>query len=217
MSKLWVFGCSISDLYDSKSAIWYWSKPYIEWKGYIPKHHSQIIANELGYELINLAVSSADNYTIFQTLCDNIDMVSNDDYVIIQWTQSSRFRLVNDNHQWSHFVFNNYQNKFKLSDFQHISVSTINEILCNRLDKKYEEEIDSWEKLIRRNIPLNNLIIWKPFESMYGQNLQIYKSVENINDETNGVIEDYHFSEKGQLKMAQILLDKIKNNKKNIL
>jgi hypothetical protein len=217
MKKLWVFGCSISDLYDSESSIKHWySQEYINWKGYVPIHYTQIIAEKLGYELINKATSANSNGQIFQDLCDNVENISKNDFVILQWSDYNRTRFVNDENEWIQFAFQHEWIRHKLKKFTHIQYTTINEILTNRLHTKYFDEILSWEKLIRLAINPTQILIWKPFEKIMETN-SLLKSVELIKDETNNQIIDYHFSEQGQIQMANILLDMILNNKKNII
>lgn len=216
MKKLWVFGCSISDLYDSETSKYYWSSEYLEWKGYTPKHHTQIIADELGYELINCAVSATCNAQILQDFCDKVNDIGKDDYVIIQWTEPNRVRFVNDDEIWTTFAFHSKWAKFKLKKFSHMAFETIQQVLINRLSKEYRKEIDSWENLIRLVIPTNNLLIWYPFDKIIG-NGKVVKSIETIKDETNNLIDDLHFSEYGQTHMALILLDTMFNVKKNII
>ena len=217
MKKLWVFGCSISDLYDSDSSAKHWlSQEYINWKGYVPKTHTQIIAETLEYELINKAVSANSNLQIFQDFCDNIENISNDDFVIIQWSDSNRTRFVNDENEWVQFIFQTKWIQYKLKKFTHIHYNTINETLTNRLHTKYFDEILSWEKLIKFSFDSSKLLIWRPFEYVM-ETKSIFKSIECIKDETNNEIYDAHFSEKGQVQTANILLDIILNNKKNII
>jgi hypothetical protein len=215
MNTLWAFGCSITDLYDSETSLSHWSKSYIEWKGYVPKNYSELMAEKLECKLKNFGVSSADNYTIFQNFCDNINNIQQNDYVIIQWTQTSRFRLVSDDGKWTHFVTHYNQNKRKLENLKQVSSATIQETLINRTHDKFYEEIVSWENVIHNLIKPDKLLIWKPFE-FFGLG-QMVKSVENVKTETNGLVDDLHFSEAGQIKMSEILLDRLQHNKKNIL
>jgi hypothetical protein len=217
MKKLWVFGCSISDLYDSESSIKHWaSQEYMDWKGYVPIHHTQIIAEKLECELINKAVSANSNAQIFQDFCDNVQYIKEDDFIIIQWSDSNRTRFVNDEGDWIQFAFQYQWIQHKLKKFSQIQYVTINEVLTNRLNDKYFDEIVSWEKLIKFAFNPSNILLWKPFEKIMGSN-SLLKSVELIKDETNNEILDYHFSEKGQIEMSNILLDMIFNNTKNII
>jgi hypothetical protein len=211
MKKLWVFGCSISDLYDSVTSLYYWSEEYLKWKGYTPKHYSQLIAEELGCELKNFGVSSTNNYAILQSICDNVENISNDDYVIIQWTESTRFRLSDDDNNWVNFIFKNSQNKNELKNNKSVSIQTIQEILINRTNTIYDDEILSWEKLLKIKLNTDNLIIWNPFKNV-GEYGRLLKSIENIATETNGIIDDPHFSESGQIHLSKILLNKSKKD-----
>lgn len=216
MGKLWVFGCSISDLYGSDTSIYYWSADYLKWKGYVPKHHTEIMAKELGYELVNCAVSSTCNSQIFQDFCDKVDDITENDYVIIQWTEPNRFRFVNDDDEWMTFVFHSKWTKHKLQKFNHISFETVQEVLINRLNKQYRNEITSWEKLIKLKMNPDKMLIWYPFDKIIG-NGKVVKSIETIRKETDNEIDDLHFSEIGQVHLANILLDKVRNTSKNII
>lgn len=212
MRKLWVFGCSVSDLYDSESAKYYWSKNYLNWKGYIPKHYTQLMAEKLNCELMNFAVSSTNNYAILQSICDNIEHITNNDYVIIQWTETTRFRLSTDDNEWVNFVFSNSQNKNELKNNKYVSIQTIQEILGNRINEVYDEEIISWEKLIKFKLNEDNLLIWNPFKNV-GDYGRLLSSIENITTESEGEVYDPHFSESGQIHLSNILLNKMSNNK----
>lgn len=217
MKKLWVFGCSISDLYDSESSIKHWaSQEYIDWKGYVPIHHTQIIAENLGCELVNKAISASSNAQIFQDFCDSVDDVNDDDFVIIQWSDPNRTRLVNDYDEWIQFAFQTEWIKHKLKKFSYVNYATIQEVLTNRLNDKYFDEVISWEKLIKSKFNPSNILLWKPFEKIMGTN-SLLKSVELIKDETENEILDYHFSEKGQIQISKILLDMINGTTKNII
>lgn len=216
MKKLWVFGCSISDLYDSETSKYYWSSEYIKWKGYVPKHYTQFIAEELECELVNCAVSATCNSQIFQDLCDKLPEIKKDDYVMIQWTEPNRVRFVDDNEIWNTFAFHSKWAKFKLNKFSHMTFETIQQVLINRLSPEYRKEISSWENLIRLAIDKDRLLIWYPFDKIIG-NGKVVKSIETIRDETNFEIDDLHFSEEGQIHLTKILLDSFLNNTKNII
>lgn len=214
MKKLWVFGCSVSELYDTETSITHWaSKEYTDWKGYIPKCYSEILAEKMGYDLENHAVSATCNDQIFQDFCDCIPYIKEDDFVIIQWTEPNRFRLVNDEENWKSFLFNSKWIKHHLKKFSHIQYNTIQETLTNRLSFQYRKQLTSWEKLIKSKN--HNVFIWYPFDKTdYGK---LVSSVETIKDDTLGLIDDLHFSEKGQVDIANILFDKINNKSKNII
>lgn len=208
MNKLWVFGDSFSELYDSETSKYYWSQDYLKWKGYTPKNYTQIMSEELGCELVNISLSATNNYQIFQDFCDNVSNISPNDYVIIQWTEYHRFRLVNNEDKWDGFTAHTKWSKYKLEKFPDISYETVLEIIVNRKHEHYKNEVCSWEKLIRTVIPSDKLLIWYPFD-MVAYNGMFVKSIETIKDETKGEIVDLHFSENGNIQLSKILLDKL--------
>jgi hypothetical protein len=93
---------------------------------------------------------------------------------------------------------------------------TVQQVLVNRLNKQYRNEVSSWEKLIKLKINPDKMLIWYPFDTIIG-NGKLVKSIETIRMETNNEVDDLHFSEDGQVHLAGILLDKLLNNTKNII
>jgi len=215
MKKLWVYGDSNSEMYDSFDAYNMWSNEYIKWKGYVPKHYTQLIAEKFNCELRNFAKSGTNNHTIFERFCNSVNSISNDDIVIIQWTEPNRFRLVDDNNNWADFKFHNIQNKRTIENFKNVTIKTIEETLVNRLNIKYKEELESWTNLIKFALKETKLIIWSPFEESYGGN--IVNSIETISIETNRLINDPHFSENGQTHLSNILIAQLLNTDKPII
>jgi hypothetical protein len=189
-----------------------WAKEYVEWKGYVPDVYGDIIARNLKLKQFNYAKSGTNNYAIFQTICDSINEIKENDVVIIQWTQVSRFRLVNRFNEWEDFYADVTHYKEKLKKCDDISKSTISEILVNRTNDKHSEEIVSWEKIINKTLTNNKILFWSPFVNISGYG-KILKSMETIAIETDGKIPDPHFSEKGQKDLANILLNKLDNKK----
>lgn len=212
MSNLFVYGCSNSEQY---SELTLWSKEYVKWKGYIPKVYSDIISDKLNLKQHNYAKSGTNNYSIFQKICETFKNVTIGDIVIVQWTQISRFRLVNRFNEWEDFYadVSHYTEKLKRCD--DISKNTISEILVNRTYDRHLDEIKSWELILKNTFKDNKLLFWSPFDtSGYGK---ILKSLETISTETNGLINDPHFSENGHKILSEFLLNKIENNRENII
>jgi hypothetical protein len=213
MSNLFVYGCSNSEQY---SALVPWSKEYVKWKGYTPKVYGDIISYELNLNQFNYSKSGTNNYSIFQKICETFKDITKDDVVIIQWTQVSRFRLVNRFNEWEDFYadVSHYTEKLKKCD--DISKNTVSEILVNRTYNRYIEEIKGWEEILKNVFKNNKLLFWSPFDDTSGYG-KILKSLETISIETNGKIDDPHFSEKGQKILSEFLLNKIENNRHNII
>lgn len=213
MNNLFLYGCSNSVPFSYKTK---WAEAYVQWKGYVPEAYGDIISRELKLNQINYSKPGTNNYEIFQKICDTFDEVNENDLIIIQWTQISRFRLVNKNNEWENFYADVSHYTEKIKNCDDVSKSTISEILINRTLSKHVEEIKSWEKLLRSNFKNNKLLFWSPFENIPGHG-NILKSLETIAIETNGTIADPHFNERGQNDLAMILLNWIGENKKNVI
>lgn len=206
MNKLFVFGDSFSEKWDDSS-------PYSGWKGYTPKVYSEIISERLGIEQFNYAQSGWSNYDIFQSVCKNIDKISDGDIVIIGWSGLSRFRLANPKFgNWLQFQPNSWKlNKEANLLWEGISESTIDEILYNRSNfELYKEEIRDYVKLLSKTFEKNIFVNftwsvwdWELKEIPY----------QTIRTESNGEIDDWHWSEKGHLDFSDWVLDKIQKNR----
>ena len=213
MSKLWAFGCSNTANFNDETL---WGKLYIRWKGYSPKVYVDYVGEFMNLQVENLATPGTNNYSIFQKICDNVDRIKNEDLIVIQWTEYSRFRLVNSNNEWEDFFLSYEYYKQKLEKCSHLSKKTIQEIFVNRINDLYSEEVKSWEKIINKAFPNNKIFFWNPFDEICGHG-RIVKSLETITMETNKDIIDPHFSENGHKVLSEILLKEITNIKKDII
>lgn len=203
-NKLWVFGDSYTENFKSDEG---WSKKYIDWKGYTPKVYGEFISEKFNLELKNFGKGGTNNYQIFQNICDNIDSIDDNDVVIIQWSQQHRFRLVDKNNQWLDFFNDSDEYKIRMEKCDFISETTIKETIYNRLNSKWLEEMKSWEKIIKKSLPKNSLAFWSPFDDYeYGESRFVF---ETISKETNYIITDPHFSERGQENLSHILIKRL--------
>jgi len=220
--KLYIFGDSFSAGFSFESN---WTNNYVNWKGYIPQGFGEIVSEKLNLELINLAENASDNYSILQKFCDNVDNIKKNDLVIIGWSSPLRFRLVSNNlknNDWVQItglpnhtdwitILPNYDEfSTKKFDRTKISESTLIEILLNRDDIRYCNEVNSWIKLL--NNVNKNIIHWTPFDQRL--NCMFLNKFETIFHETNGELNDWHFSEKGHQQSADIFIHKFKNKNK---
>jgi hypothetical protein len=206
--KLYIFGDSFSAGFSFESN---WTNPYVNWKGYTPKGFGEIISQKLNLELINLAENASDNYSILQKFCDNVKNIKKNDLVIIGWSSPLRFRLVSND--WITILPNYDKFSTKEIDKTKISESTLTEILLNRDDIRYCNEVNSWIKL------LNNLdkkiIHWTPFDQRL--DCMFLNKFETIFIETNGELNDWHFSENGHLQLSDLFINKFKKKNKMLL
>jgi hypothetical protein len=202
MNNLWTFGDSFTESYNPKN---WWSGKYIEWKGYVPKVYGEVIAEELGYNLINKGLSGSSNQTILETICNHIDEINPNDIVIIGWSSPIRFRIVDEYDKWQHMI---PSMPFDFDKIGNVSANSIIEVLDNRCHRKYCKEVNSWIKLINKSLPKSNIIHWKYHIEKI--NAYTIPDLETINNETHGVIRDGHYSEKGQLEVANKLIHILK-------
>lgn len=211
MNKLWIFGDSISAEWNTN---WPWAHDYLIYKGYRPKQFFNIIAEKYNLSIENKAIGGCDNYTIFQTICDNVENINDGDIVIIGWTDIIRFRFAHPEHDDLHpekwITMLSHLDK---SDkrFKYISNSTFQEIIVNRDNKVFSEEVESWKKLIKKALPNNKTIFWS--WTKYPNNV---KNPLTIMEETNGTINDYHYGEDGNKTLAYWMIELISKNKLHI-
>ena len=203
--KLYIFGDSFSAGFSFESN---WTNPYVNWKGYTPKGFGEIISQKLNLELINLAENASDNYSILQKFCDNVKNIKKNDLVIIGWSSPLRFRLVSND--WITILPNNDKFSTKEIDKTKISESTLIEILLNRDDIRYCNEVNSWIKLLN-NLD-KNIIHWTPFDQRL--DCMFLSKFETIVTETNGELNDWHFSENGHLQLSDLFISKFKKKNK---
>lgn len=210
MNKLWTFGDSFTEGYNP---FYEWSEKYIEWKGYKPKVYGEIIAEELGYELVNRGLGGSSNQTILERICDSIDKIKSDDLVIVGWSSPIRIRLVDKWGNWQHIHPATIDKIIKIGE---VSPESISEILENRYHLKYCQEVDSWVKLINKSLNENQIIHWKYHIEKI--NVHTITEKENIYKETDGLINDGHYSENGQKEVANELIKIFKSgNKKKLI
>lgn len=195
MKKIWYFGDSNTETYNPN---YLWASKYIEWKGYTPKHWTELFAERMGLPYSNLGLGGCDNYTIFKTLSDNIETIGDDDIVIIGWSIPIRGRIANlDTNKWFTIV---PQSK---PDLKCITNDAILQLVSLRDSPLYVQEVLDWQKIIKRALRTNKLIFWSYFPEfincgiMDGNHWMGKTEYLSINDETKGLISDGHFCEMG--------------------
>jgi hypothetical protein len=205
MATVWTFGDSFTERYNP---IFEWSKQYIDWKGYVPKVYGNFVSEMLDYDLQNLGKAGSDNYTIFETFCKTYSKIKDGDIVIMGWTSPVRFRLVNKFGKWTPLIpnFENY-----LEDFDLISLDMVNQIFINRDHRQYIDEVNNWIKFINSACNNKKIIHWSTIKGEGELNTYHFFEMEKIIKETNGEVNDMHFSENGQLELSKKLLEIIMN------
>lgn len=211
MARLWTFGDSFTESFLPKEdcKVIHWRHHYINWKGYVPKVYGEFLSERLGMKLMNFGMGSWDNYSIFESFCKVVNEIHKNDLIIFGWSSSERFRVVSTSGYW-HQLAPSYDRTHPI--VHSLSDNTINEMFVNRSHIQYSYEVNNWINLINHTLKDKYVIHWTPFVNSINA---IYLSgFPIIRDETNGVVNDGHFSEAGQEELSYVLeakYNRIKN------
>jgi hypothetical protein len=212
MSKLWIFGDSYSEPFSKVENMW-WKRDYINWKGYTPKFYGDFIFDDINLLVENNATGGSDNHTIFESVIPFFKKINSDDIVIIGWSNTMRFRVINKR---GHFNSVGPLSVSKVQPYLDFSEESLKEMVINRGSQNYITETNNFIETFNFIFKKNKIIHWSPF-MQHDEGLLTTvitpKNLETINDETNGVISDYHFSESSHKLLSDIFLKEIKNTK----
>ena len=236
MKTLWTFGDSLtSNFIPPNNNPNHWKQKYFELKGYVVKYYGEHIAENLNIELMNEGYEGIDNSQIFENFCVKIERIKPDDILIFGWTNQERIRLATKEDKWGHFSTNlRIKDKNKdgndshfpftvdsLNIFDSISKSTIVEVMFNRMSKLYMNELSNWIKLINFTFKNNRIIHWSWDSRIENCGGIFINQYETIKIETNGSINDYHWSENTHINISKKFIDIINgeeiDNNKNLI
>lgn len=216
MNKLWVFGDSYSEPFSKLNGM-EWKPQYIKWKGYTPNYYGEFLAKEFDLFHINRAIGGADNYTIFESIIPFLDKIQSNDVIIIGWSHTLRFRIVNKMGEFNTIRPSSMDVVFELNrktPYMDLSEQTIKEMVINRNNALYINEVNNFIKILNFSFKNNKIIHWSPF----GQDVDgilttapSLKNLEKINDETNFTIKDSHFSENTHILLSNQFSEIIRN------
>ncbi len=200
MSKLFVFGCSHSAVHGNNLTNNDIKKYYEYRNNTFPKTWSELLAEDLNMELINMAEWGMDNQSMFSLFCKNIHNIEKNDLVIIGWTEISRFKVFSE--KYNRFLSINPHTQVD-DTLPNFTQKTIDEMLVNRMNYMWIDEVYDWIKVINK---LSETIKFRIYYwSFYGIFTQFYikdhltyLGAESMYHETSGFIGDrFHFGEKG--------------------
>lgn len=204
MSNLWVFGDSFSTpLIHSPFPL---AHKYGKWKGYYPPIFSEIIAKELGLRLKGYGFGGSDNYSIFSNFIRQSTNINSEDIVLIGWTHTHRFRMVNPN-GWISVV--------GMEGDDVVSEGFKKEMITNRMKYAgvWASEVEEWISLINFSLPKTKILHWTWDEFSEIRLLHRFSGLETIREETGGEVDDSHYSERGHLWLSQMVLKKLGGDK----
>lgn len=217
MNKLWIFGDSYSEPFSKLPTIPNWKQSYLEWKGYIPKCYGEIVAENYNLIHINQAIGGTDNYTILDSIAHALDKIEKEDTIIIGWSNTIRFRVVSNQNSFNTIrpgSLDYILSLNKRNQYLDLSDETLTQMSVNRDNQIYINELNNYIKLLNYTFKDNKLIHWSPFaQYKQGLNTTLKSSFnyELIRDETNGIIDDGHFSSNAHIVLAKQLTDIVNN------
>lgn len=199
---VWVFGDSFSADFDDQSNIC-WSQSYIDMKGYIPKSFGEIISSKLNCGYTNKSIGGTDNDTIYETICDNSQLINENDIIIIGWTSINRFRFPTNVNKWRTILSSHID-----MTLSNVSEKTFEEIIYNRSSPVYIDELK--KRITFLNWVFKNCVVihWSPFKTPLSD-IKQFHNIETIMDETNESLREYHYSERGHLQISNHIMELI--------
>lgn len=209
MSCVWTFGDSFTAPYNPN---FIWSNDYINWKGGQPKVYADFMGEMLGMDVKNMGIGGSDNYTIFESFCKNVREIKEEDILVFGWTGLHRFRVPkkNSNDEWKSIILSSFDGEEQIFKNINFSYDTIREIIVNRDNDLYMDEINWWMYMIEHVMKPRKCLFWSPFKPVNKLKVLNFGKLETIRMETNGHIDDNHFSENGHKKIASLLIEHIK-------
>jgi hypothetical protein len=104
---------------------------------------------------------------------------------------------------------NNYEEK----NINNISKKTLEEIITHRTEKNYGRDLNDYIKIINKTFTSNKIIHWSWVNYENKTPLSIdYIDMETIKEDTDGVIDDFHYSEKSHVILSKKLINLINGN-----
>ena len=210
---LWIFGDSFSTPWEKTSGT---HKEYVE--KYNPKYHfADILHKELECtDVNNLAIAGWDNYSIMESIGNVVSQIQPQDYVIIGWSETIRYRnTIMNPGQWT-TVSVKYESppldeSFDRTHWHQESVSRD----CSLTSM----EVDSWIAILHHAIP-NNLLNWTPSPKKYwsGDTIPINVNrppfkLDYITEKTD--IEDWHITDRAHFHLGNWMVNVLENDDPN--
>jgi hypothetical protein len=210
MRTIWCFGDSFTEGFSE-------TNPYSIHKGYQPKTHPQIIGERLGIDWVNLGKGGWSNSDILESIGNTSHKIQSDDIVSIGWSHIPRFRLADSYYNKWQSIIPNYQSiNSNPPNFlnNEVSDNTLDEILYNRDSPLYKNELQSWVKLMEHTFRDNILVnwTWAHLDWRYTSNYHLFK-FQTIYKETDGVVDDRHWSEGGHHQFSDWFISTIHKSK----
>lgn len=210
---LWIFGDSFSTPWEKTHGS---HKEYVD--RYNPKYHfADILHKELGCTTVNnLAIAGWDNYSIMESIGNVVSKIQPQDYVIIGWSETIRYRnTIMNPGRWTTVSvnFESPPNEVEI-DMHHYHAECV-----ARDCSLTSHEVDSWIAVLHHAIP-NNLLNWTPTPKKYwsGNTIPINVNrppfkLDYIRDKTD--IEDWHITDRAHFHLGNWMVNILENHDPN--
>ena len=192
---IYVFGDSFSENYknyregfDRSSYIW----KYIEYLGRDMAMYTDLLSEYFNQPIDNYSIGGISNEHIFMLFMENYSKIKEDDVIVFGWTDVTRISVPLNLYGSYIWRSNIYPNDF-------LSEKSCDEIRVMRNHELYKKKLLGTINFIDEILPNNTTIhwTWSPIPNDYPL---------TIKKETNGFIDDSHYSEEGH----RVLFNKIK-------
>lgn len=232
MKNLFVFGCSFTQPYfdnlNGDLSEGGYTK-YRKWKGgTFPKTWSELLADKLGYNLINYGRGGSCNYYNIKEYNDHCHEIQEGDLVIFEWTHVERFWVV-----MHETVMTNVAGNWQFDNVG-LDENTVEEIYVNRSNKLWAQEIYSFQKSMDHMAKLGKyeIFYWSACDIIINSESKEFKSDRKyllnecdesaityyarrydnlrIYQETNSEISDAHYGEYGHKFLCDKIYDELK-------
>jgi hypothetical protein len=196
----------------------------------------EIVGKELGIDVETFGKSGSCNYAIFERICQNFDIINENDIVIINWTVVERFRVAMGNRITDYVTILAtymteehgkwiYDSTKKMLDKADVTIESAIEIGFNRykFNPLFQNEINSWSYLIYSFFKSKNIkvVFWGLTLTQPYYFMEAYQPIMEkkglIHHETNGEIKDWHFGVSGNKLFADYVIEKIKSENFDLL
>ena len=203
MNKLWTFGCSFTAEYNPIDGLYYpYENQYDKYRTYrggtLPDVWPELLGKKINYQTVNCAIGGSSNYTIFNQFIDVCDLIKKDDILIFGWTSMLRFQSV---HLKNNVQVNLLPNANNYEDVG-FSKNTLDEILFNRSNLVWVNEVLGWIKVINQIARDRGCEVYH-----WTSDDTIFKSSDKFIDEKFIVVNDPDYDNLGMLAYLNVPLN----------
>lgn len=215
MDNLWIFGDSFSAPF-SNPEVGGFGIPYMQYKGYEPNIFADTLSERLNLNHINKAYGGCDNYTIFESICNNVNDIGDEDIIIVGWSSKNRFRLLDDSKDEWMIILPGISTNQSLLKFN-TDFFKIQNVVRDE-SELITKELASWMSLLKKMFG-ERILFWSPF-TIDNENIISPTGLITIGDikkDTDNHVVDGHWDEKTHSEFANLLITLIDKNPKKLI